>query len=162
MPSDTAYDPSVHLNRADIAVDNQSRPTVIRVTIKQSRTDPFRKGVNLFSGKTSSDLCPVVAMLNYLLVRGAREGPLFTYKDGRYLTRQRFVVAVREALEREGVNQSKYCGHSFRIGAATMAAAKGMEDSLIKTLGRWRSLAYLDYIGLPRDQLANYSRVLCA
>ena len=104
VPSDTAYDPSVHLNRADIAVDNQSWPTVIRVTIKQSRTDPFRKGMNLFLGKTSSDLCPVVAMLNYLLVRGAREGPFFTYKDGRYLTRQRFVVAVREALERAGVN----------------------------------------------------------
>ena len=64
------------------------------------------------------------------------------YKDGRYLTRQRFVVAVRKALERAGLKQAKYCGHSFRIGAATTAAAEGMEDSLIKTLGRWRSLAY--------------------
>ena len=162
VPSDAAYDPSVHLNRSDIAVDNPSRPTVMRVTIKQSKTDPFRRGVNLFLGRTSSDLCPIVAMLNYLLVRGPQEGPLFKYKDGRYLTRQRFVVAVREALERAGLEQAKYCGHSFRIGAATTAAAKGMEDSLIKTLGRWRSLAYLDYIRLPRDQLANYSRVLCA
>ena len=81
---------------------------------------------------------------------------------GRYLTRRRFVVAVGEALERAGLDQANYCGHSFRIGAATTAAAKGMEDSLIKTLGRWRSLAYLDYIRIPRDQLANYSRVLCA
>ena len=162
LPSDTAYDPSVHLNLSDISVDNQSRPTVMRVTINQSKTDPFREGVNLFLGRTSSDLCPIVAMLNYLLVRGLWEGPLFKYKDGPYLTRQRFVVAVREALERAGLEQAKYCGHSFRIRAATTVAAKGMEDSLIKTLGRWRSLAYLDYIRLPRDQLANYSRVLCA
>ena len=60
-------------------------------------------------------------------------------------------MAVREALEREGLDQEKYCGHSFRIGAATTAAAKGMEDSLIKAQGRWRNLAYLEYIHIPRD-----------
>ncbi len=33
---------------------------------------------------------------------------------------------------------------------------------MIKTLGRWRSLAYLEYIRIPRDQLAHYSRTLCS
>ena len=160
VPGDTAYDPSAHLSRSDIAVDNPSTPAVIRVTIKQSKTDPFRKGVDLFLGKTASDLCPVAAMLNYLVVRGPVEGPLFRFRDGRPLTRQRFVGAVREALAKAGINQDKYSGHSFRIGAATTAASKGLEDSMIKTLGRWRSLAYLQYVQIPRDQLANYSRLL--
>jgi len=71
-------------------------------------------------------------------------------------------VAVREALQKAGVDQSRYCGHSFRIGAATTAAAKGMEDSIIKTLGRWNSLAYLQYVKIPRDQLASYSSLLCS
>ena len=162
VPSDQGYDPKAHLSRGDIAVDNPTNPTLLRVTLKQSKTDPFRRGVNLFIGKTANDLCPVTAVLNHLIQTPAKEGPLFRFQDGRFLTRQRLVGAVREALEAAGVDQSKYSGHSFRIGAATTAAARGMEDSIIKTLGRWRSLAYLEYVKIPRNQLASYSMTLAA
>jgi len=118
--------------------------------------------VNPYLGKTSSDLSPVMALLNYLVLRGQDGGPLFRLSDGRPLTRQRLVEAVRQALDEAGLDSSKYCGHSFRIGAATAAAERGMEDSIIKTLGRWRSLAYLEYVRIPREQLAQYSRLLCA
>lgn len=162
VPSDTDYDPTIHLNCNDIAVDNPNDPAVLRVTIKQSKTDPFRRGIDLFLGKTATDLCPVKAMLNYLLVRAEGTGPLFKFQDGRFLTRQRLVDYIREALRAAGIDQSKYCGHSYRIGAATTAAQRGMEDSVIKTLGRWKSLAYLEYVKIPRDQLAAYSTVLAA
>jgi len=99
-------------------------------------------------------------LMNYLLVEHTREGLLFRFKDGHPLSRQRLVVAVREALQKAGVEQSRYCGHSFRIGAATTAAAKGMEDLIIKTLGRWNSLAYLQYVKIRRDQLASYLSIL--
>ena len=111
----------------------------------------------------ASDLCLAVeVILNYLVVRGPVEGPLFRFKDGRPLTRQRLVGAVKEVLAKAGIDQDKYSGHSFRIRATTTAASKGLEVSMIKTLGRWRSLAYLQYIQLPRNQLANYSRLLCS
>ncbi len=45
--------------------------------------------------------------------------------------------------------------------AATTAAARGLEDSTVRTLGRWKSLAYLDYIKIPREQLSTYSARLC-
>ena len=99
-------------------------------------------------------------MLKYRLVRGAEEGPLFMFRDGRFLTRQRLVEEVRQVLQKAGMDQSKYCGHSFRIGAATTAAARGVEDSVIKTLGSWKSLAYLQYVPIPRQELAHHSRVL--
>ena len=162
VPGDNAYDPAVHLNHMDITVDNPDNPRVVRITIKQSKTDPFRKGIDLYLGRTFTDLCPVTSLMNYLFMGHTREGPLFRFKDGRPLTRQCLVVAVREALQKAGVDQSRYCGHSFRIGAATTAAAKGMEDSIIKTLGRWNSLAYLQYVKIPRDQLASYSSLLCS
>lgn len=37
------------------------------VTIKASKTDPFRKGIKLFLGKIASDLCLVTAMLTAML-----------------------------------------------------------------------------------------------
>ena len=77
--SDTGYDPSIHLSRSDIAVDNPRQPTTLRVTIKQSKSDPF---CDLFLGKTATDLCPVRAMLNYLLVQPDSTGPLFKFQDG--------------------------------------------------------------------------------
>ena len=76
-----------------------------------------------------------------------------------FITRKRFVDSVRAALAETDIDQQKYCGHSFRIGTATTAAATGMEDGVIKTLGRWESVAYLQYIRLPRDQLIGYACV---
>ena len=43
VPTGSSFDPSVHLSVGDIAVDHSSRPSFVRVTIKQSKTDPFRK-----------------------------------------------------------------------------------------------------------------------
>ena len=93
-----------------------------------------------------------------MIARGSRESSLFIFSDGKPLTRQRFVIAVREALKMAGVDASS---HSFRIGAATTAASRGIEISIIKTLGRWNSLAYLRYVKIPQDKLASYSSVLC-
>ncbi len=100
-------------------------------------------------------------MLAYLVARGKGEGPLFRFSDGRPLTRQRLVLTVKDALDKAGVDPGHYSGHSFRIDAATTAAARGLEDSTVRTLGRWKSLAYLDYIKIPREQLASYTARIC-
>lgn len=78
-------------------------------------------------------LCPLTAMLSYLVVRGNSAGPLFIWKDGLFLTRANFVAAVRQVLESAGLDASDFNGHNFRIGAATTAASRGMEDCMIKT-----------------------------
>ena len=161
-PDNGPFDESVQLGFNDISVDNAESPSFVGVMIKQSKTDPFRRGVKIFLGRTRTDLCPVAAILGYLTARGAGPGPLFLFEDRCWLTRCRFVVLVREALATARVDQRKYSGHSFRIGAATTAAAKGVEDSIIKTLGRWESAAYLQYVRIPRCQVTWYSEVLGA
>ena len=160
VPSDSEFDPNVHLTAKDVAVDRPVSPSILRLTIKQSKTDPFRKGVDLYVGRTSTDLCPVAAVCSYLQRRGVGPGPLFRFEDGRSLTRERFVAALRDGLHRAGVDDKNYCSHSFRIGAATTAAARGVEDSIIKTLGRWESLAYLQYVKISRADLAGYTCLL--
>ena len=98
----------------------------------------------------------------YMMVRGTKPGPFFTRSDGSYMTRDYFVAAVKAVLSEAGFDATKYAGHSFRIGAATTAAQQGLQDSLIKTLGRWQSSAYMRYIRTPRDTLTKVSKTLVA
>ena len=102
-------------------------------------------------GKTDGDLCRVAALLSYIAEPGLEAGPLFRFRDKRPLTRQALVNEVHSALRHAGIDPTPYSGHSFRIRATTTAAAAGIEDAVIKILGRWRSNAYQAYIKLPRE-----------
>ena len=155
VPSLSGYDAGAHLSHGDIAVDSQNNPALLAVTIKASKTDPFRKGMQIFIGRTGCECCPLAAIL---ALRGTATGPLFRFANGDPLTRDAFVREVRRALSSAGVDPSAYCGHSFRIGAATVAAAIGIEDSTIMTFGRRNSSAYLRYIRTPRELLASVSK----
>ena len=157
VPDDSSLDDSAHLTFKDVAVDRLESPSMVRVHLKQSKTDPFRLGVDIVVGEAEGPLCPVEAMVRYLAARGGGSGPLFMFRDNKPLTRSRFVIRVREALRIMGIDESPYSGHSFRSGAATTAAREGIEDSTIKMLGRWRSSAYHRYIKMPREQLAQVS-----
>ena len=48
VPSDSAFNPSAHLTFEDVSVDQITEPQVLKVHLKTSKTDPFRKGVNVF------------------------------------------------------------------------------------------------------------------
>ncbi len=160
IPSDNGFDSTRHLAYGDVRTDSQSHPRLLEVRIKASKTDPFRRGVSIYIGRTDGPLCPVAAILSYLIRRGSMEGPLFLFEDGKYLTRDHFVAAVKDALQQAGLDSSLYAGHSFRIGAATTAARRGVPESLIKTLGRWESAAYMLYIRTPQETLGCVARTL--
>lgn len=159
VPSPGAYDKEVHLNLEDLSINSHRNSTMIRVHIKQSKTDPFRQGVDIYLEATGSTLCPVQALWQYLSVRGPAQSPLFMLSYDTPLTRTTLVNRLQQALASSaGIEAASYNGHSFRIGAATTAAKRGVEDS--QTLGRWKSTAYLAYIKLPREQLAAISHKL--
>ena len=160
MPSDSAYDPAVHLSQGDVRVDNTANPQYLEIHLKASKTDPFRLGVTVYLGRSHAELCPVSAVLAYMVLRGNAGGAFFKFLDGRLLMRERFVAAMRTALRSAGLDHSRYAGHSFRIGAATTAARQGLPDSLIKTLGRWESSAYMLYIRTPQETLCGVARLL--
>ena len=161
-PSRSTYDPEAHLSLGDVALDSHSAPSVVRLRIKQSKTDPFRQGMDVYVGATNacSGICPVEALLAYIAIREANPGPLFIFQSGASLTRGSLVQHLQAALTQAGIPCTSYTGHSFRIGAATTAARCGISDSLIQTLGRWKSAAYKVYIRLPREQLASVSCAL--
>lgn len=161
VPSNAAFDPLCHLMFPDLVFDDAKKPELVKVRLKASKTDPFREGVDVTIGMTGDDLCPVAAILAYLAVRGGdRKSPLFHFKNGIPLSRSRFVLEVKKALEQAGVASAGFAGHSFRAGAATTAALVGIDDAMIQTLGRWRSSAYLLYIRIPRNELRGVAKRL--
>ena len=151
-PSLAAFTPDL-LNPSDIAVDSHVAPSHLTVLLKRSKNDPFGAGTTLHLGATGDILCPVTSILAYLAVRPGTQGPLFVFEDGTSLSRLRLIHSLRQALLSAGVNIAGFCGHSFRIGAATMAAKAGLSDSLIQTLGRWKSSAFTTYIRTPWQTL---------
>ena len=153
--TNSPFDPSIHLSVGDVQADSLVDPTCFRVHIKCSKTDPC----DIYVGRGIGLICPVVALGNVLARCGPSPGPLFCYVDGRPLTWQQLSSTVQAILHSAGYPGS-YSGHSFRIGAATTAAAREIPDHLIKTLGRWSSDAYQLYIRTPVGSLTRVSSQL--
>lgn len=159
VPNKGAFDGTSHLAFSDVSMDQLDNLSTMRIKIT-SKTHPFQVGIDIFVGRTGNTICPVTAMLEFLVARGAKSGPLFVFQDGRPLTRSRFVDKARNIPFKAGVDSFPYSGHSFRSGAATTAARQGVGDATIKMLGRWKTDAYQLYIKMPREQQAAISKKL--
>ena len=93
--------------------------------------------------------CPVDLLSKYLTLRGSGPGPIFISLDGLPVSRSNFSQRLSMAIQLCGLAPSRYKGHSFRIGAASHAADRGLSDAQIRALGRWKSNAFLRYIRVP-------------
>ncbi len=129
--------PAIHLTPEDITVDNIQQP--------------------MYVGRTYNSLCPVITMLRYLEVRGIDDDPLLRKSDVTPLYRNMLVLQVKLALQQAGLDSSHCAGHSFWIGGATTAAVRGLSNSTIRMLGRWKSESFLRYIRTSRQDLAALS-----
>ena len=152
----------VYLSIDDVKLDSRIKPIYLMVQIKASKTVVFRKGNTVYLGITGTELCPVAAIVNYMVLPrvNAKTTAFFGFSDSQPLTRTRFVMELRTALAKAGIDATKFAGHSFRIGAATTAATCGIPDLLIQTLRRWESMAYTLYIRTPPSVLCSVSRTL--
>ena len=124
------------------------------IHLKSSKTDPFRKGVNLFIGATNNFLCPVIALRTFVNSRGSTQGPLYTFSDGTFLTRGR----ITDLLKRCFSNTCGLSTHSFRIGGATALAAAGVSDSTIQIMGRWSSDCFKRYLRIPPNTTVSLAK----
>ena len=149
-----SHDPQTTLLVEDLDISSSN---MIIVSIKASKTDPFKCGTCISLHRNTSALCPVTALKDYMFVHPKQHGPCFVWQDGRNLTRSNFSTALLK-LKPTGV--TNLTTHSFRIGAATTAAAAGHPRWLIQALGRWSSDCYRDYIRIPQTTLSNVSQSL--
>ena len=146
VEAETSYNPALHLNWGDVAIDDRANTKMVKLHLRKSKCDQFGTGADVLLGRSGCQLCPVVAILEYIKVRGDSPGAFFIDSSKLPITKSKFVTRVRVALKAAGYPEDQFAGHSFRIGTATIAAMAGIEDSIVQMLGHWHSAAFLRYI----------------
>ena len=101
---------------------------------------------------TGTKFCPV-NYLRYCSMQGTTPGALFCFSDGSPVKTSHFTQQLWQALNFCGLDSSKYKSHSFRIGAASLAADRGLSHAQIHHLGCWKSDAFKPYIRQPGEVL---------
>lgn len=131
------------LLRADVEVSTES----LVCRLRRSKVDQWGKGSRVFLYcLVGSEVCPVLSVTRFLALRP--EGPkgLLVHQDGSALSRYQFLAVFRRCLRGLGLEDKEFCTHSFRIGAATEAARWGLDDTVIKRIGRWESSRFRGYV----------------
>ncbi|XP_033625685.1 uncharacterized protein LOC117288920 [Asterias rubens] len=124
-----------------------SHDQFVGLTFRQSKNNQhgFPQRIRLVT-TSSKSLCPVQGFLDFIAIRPEYPGPFFCHFDSSPLTRYQFNSVLRKAVFFAGLGGQQIRGHSFRIGAASSAAALGVSHDNIRAMGRWRSNAFLSYI----------------
>jgi len=83
--------------------------------------------------------------------------PFVSYRRKWVLSYSTFQKAIKLVARNLGLDERRYSTHSLRIGGATLLAAAGLPDYMIQLIGRWKSLAFLQYI---RSNESMFSKAL--
>lgn len=117
--------------------------TVKITNYKHSDLRPFFIKI---SACPTSFLCPVSTLSSYLQLYQHKTGPLFQFPDSLPVSYTWFCQMLQSVLNFIQLDTNLYKGHSFRIGAATSAAARGVPEHIIQKMGRWNSDAVKNYV----------------
>ena len=113
----------------------------LKITLRKSKTDQFGegsiKGLPYFD---NTQYCPVISLSKWLEISNISSGPLFRrFKKGlrlseNRLTDQTVALLIKEYLNKAGIDNKNYSGHSLRSGFATVAAESGAEERNIMAM----------------------------
>lgn len=137
---------------------------VLSVDLRASKTDTYGQGVTvtLQAQQGGGRVCPATVWKRVVQLRAERqvgeEDAFMTKANGSMLIKGEAVEVMNvwfgEVDRQQGIHtDEKFCGHSLRKGGATSLSLRGVEDSLIQVLGRWRSDAYKAYTVLNKTVL---------
>ena len=125
IPAGKKFNPAIHLTTNVIKfVPSFELPSNVVLTLPSSKTDPFRKGLDiLISQEPGTCTCAVAALQS--LFRHSHKPPgsaLFTQDDRSPLSRSNFISGIKLSLTNAGFDALQFSGHSFRWRAASSAA----------------------------------------
>ena len=147
----------------------------VAVVLRSSKTDQeFNREFvtrECTCAEDPSDLCPAHTLWDQVVERrsGANTGgaPLFVGEAGLRLTKSQVLEAVKAAAQHAGERleadgRARFGTHSMRVAGALAAFSAGIDENVIRALGRWKSNdAMMRYLrGLPVVKAASASRTM--
>ena len=114
-------------------VPSLASPQHMVITLRSSKTDPFRAGQSLLIARADSSLCAVTAMQHYFQFVAPPPGPLFIFRSGRLLTKATVTSLLRDAAHHAAITvKSRWPTHTpfppFNVG----------KHNLSELLANWR------------------------
>ncbi len=150
------FDPATNLTILD--------SETISFLINQSKTDQVKKGHFVYIFNLPSPIQPYQAIREYLRLRIFQAKsplePLFLDHAGKPASRTWFQKHLKAVLLSAGISARNFSSHSFRIGAATSVAQKGLTKHQIQTLGRWSSETFQSYIRTDQSHIKSAHQTL--
>ena len=102
--------------------------------------------MSLVIQSNGTNYCPVATTKQYIQRRGSSQGPFFCLPGVIPISSRSFASMFTTCLVWSNYNHLPIKPHSFRIGAATWAAANSYTECQIQAMGRWNSNAFKKYI----------------
>ncbi|XP_069129355.1 uncharacterized protein [Argopecten irradians] len=141
-----AASPENNLQLSDIAVEGDKSHKEVHVTFQRFKHNTNCSRHRIMFGHGPTRISASQSLEEYLKVRGNGSGPLLVNSDNSPVTRSQFDTQLHACLKFCKLDSSRYKGHSFRIGAASLAAEQGYSDAKICAMGRWKSSAFRKYV----------------
>jgi hypothetical protein len=124
----------------------------LTLRLEVSKTDPQRTGVDIILASRNA----IEAVCTHLVSRRLRQStnialssPLFTEDGSTPITRNWLMSHLNRLLQLAGHDPSRYSSHSFRKGGAVSMQGSGIQDSVVRQQGRWKSDAFHLYLRHP-------------
>lgn len=144
----------LRLEHIRFSTDPTTNQSTVQISIPHYKHSNTRSPCPVFilhPNPSNPSLCPVQALSQFIIVRKHSSGsdPLFSFISGAPLSRQFFCKTLKSSLAWCGLDLHRYQSHSFRIGAACHAVARGVSETQLQVMGRWKSNAFRKYLRVP-------------
>ena len=139
----------------DFLIENVSAVTI---NLRSHKADQSGEG-----NKCHWEVCPVDKNCLFCIASDcfrwaqlaypAGEQPFFSYQNIWNLSYDKYNEIIKATAFMCGFDPSRFGTHSVRIGGATALAANNHSNHYIMRAGRWKSLAFLDYIFWAKNEM---------
>ncbi len=155
---------NIFVSASDSNLISFSRDNVCGVLINNeaAKNDPEGEGYRFHYPRQMSSVEVAFDIVEILFdwavcARLSSGDPFVSYRKKWVLSYSTFQKAIKHVARKLGLDERRYSTHSLRIGGATLLAAAGLPDYIIQLIGRWKSLAFLQYI---RSNESMFSKAL--